>query len=383
MAGPTIHPKRRRWNTADDHVILSAQQQQLMMMLQAEHHEEEEQRRSFFMPSSSSAATKRNTEPLLLVCCARSTSGEPLTQTFVALPHRVLKVAPSTTEFDEKERRRNSSGTPGRRRIARKLLATSETGGYVVEEEEVNADDGEDHDASHHLDDSDGDSDGSNFSRDGEDARDGGCAAPERDADDDHDDGGRRHDDEQCADSRRSAKKVTANTGTSTAPSTAVANSTTTTSSSASCCENDGDDDLFKFIIGPHYLLGEKRFYYFVPLLAALDVLFCILGSFGMEPILPSPSAALDTPQFFAITAYVVVADLIAVAACSRPSLVKTTVSLVVLVPKLFFVLLDASTFFAVGVWLTIVVVVLVATARSGISWHIVDVPIESVDDDD
>ena len=129
-----------------------------------------------------------------------------------------------------------------------------------------------------------------------------------------------------------------------------------------------------KLIIGPHYLLGEQRFIYLVPSLALIDVLFCIIGSFGIDAIYQAPVAPLEAVPFFALLGYVFFADVLAVSACSKPTIMRTSVSIVCLVPKLFFVFVDASTFLVMSVWLSILMIVLIATVRRGISWEIVEV---------
>ncbi len=98
-----------------------------------------------------------------------------------------------------------------------------------------------------------------------------------------------------------------------------------------------------------------------------------MLACLGIEAVLSEPPEQLGVGSALPILVYVLFADVLAVSACSRPSVMRTTVAMVTLLPKLFFVLLDASTFFAVSVWVTVALILLLAAARRGVQWEIVE----------
>lgn len=147
------------------------------------------------------------------------------------------------------------------------------------------------------------------------------------------------------------------------------------TASICACAPASSSDLTQTLVVGPSYLRGEERFHNIVPVIAAIDLLFCILGCFGLDVILEPPRDALPGLSLVFLLCYVCLADLIAIAACARPSMLKCTLSLVLLLPKMFFCVMNASTFFALSVWATTAIVILVVTVRSGISWEIVDIP--------
>ena len=128
-----------------------------------------------------------------------------------------------------------------------------------------------------------------------------------------------------------------------------------------------------RLILAPPFLIGQPRFVYLSAALSAADFGLNGLGWLGLDIVTP-PRSSLDTIAAFAIFLYVAVANVVAVSVCAGPTYAKLTGALVLLIPKLLFVLLDASTFFALGVWVTVVQILILATVRGGVTWEVVDI---------